>query len=158
ALELGGTSDTIRARGGQNLGILANIKGDLADASQHYQRSLESNQRAGDDRRCANAYHNLGMVRAEQEHWGEADSYFRQSHFLAEAINDTHLRGLCLLNHTEVYLATGRHEEARRSAERALVIFDELGSHLDKADTYKMLGVVYRVTGRYALAESRLRT
>jgi putative nucleotidyltransferase with HDIG domain len=158
ALELGGASDLIRARVEQNLGILANIRGDLVEASAHYQRSLESNQRLGDDRGCAIAYHNLGMVSADQERWEDADRYFRQSHFLAEAINDTHLRGLCLLNHTEVHLATQRHEEARRSAERALVIFDELGSHLDKADTYKMLGVVYRVTGRHALAESRLRT
>jgi putative nucleotidyltransferase with HDIG domain len=158
ALELGGMSDKICARVEQNLGILANIRGDLADAFDHYQRSLESNQRIGDDGGCAIAYHNLGMVCADQERWEDADRYFRQSHFLAEAINDTHLRGLCLLNHTEVHLATQRHEEARRSAERALVIFDELGSHLDKADTYKMLGVVYRVTGRFALAESRLRT
>ena len=158
ALALGGASDMIQARVGQNLGILSNIRGDLANAVTHYQRSLEANQRIGDDRGCAIAYHNLGMVSADQKRWEDADRYYRQSQFLAEAINETHLRALCMLNHTEVHLAAQRHEEARKSAEGALAIFDELGSHLDKADTYKMLGVVYRETGRSALAESRLRT
>jgi putative nucleotidyltransferase with HDIG domain len=158
ALELGGASDKVRARVEQNLGILANIRGDLVEALTRYRGSLEAHQRAGDNGGCAIAYHNLGMVSADQRHWEDADRYFRQSHFLAEATNDTHLRGLCLLNHAEVHLACNRHEDARRSAEGALVIFDELGSHLDKADTYKMLGVVYRTAGRTALAESRLRT
>jgi len=158
ALAGAGASDLIRARVEQNLGILANIRGKLDDAYALYQRSLEANQRAGDNRGCAIAYHNLGMVSADQERWDDADRYFRQSHFVAEAINDTHLRGLCLLNHTEVHLAKRRTDEARRSAEAALAIFDELGSHLDKADTYRMLGAVYRADGRHALAESRLRT
>ncbi|MGH7419624.1 MAG: tetratricopeptide repeat protein, partial [Candidatus Rokuibacteriota bacterium] len=158
ALGLGGVDDAIRARVEQNLGILSNIRGHLEDASTHYHHSLDASQRIGDEYGCAIAYHNLGMISADQRHWEEADRYFRQSHFLAEAINDAHLRGLCLLNHAEVYLATERPEEARRSAEEALVLFDEIGSHLDKADTYRMLGVVYRAMGRYALAESRLRT
>jgi putative nucleotidyltransferase with HDIG domain len=158
ALTLGGASDMVRARVEQNLGILSNIRGDLANASTHYQRSLQANQRIGDDRGCAIAYHNLGMVSADLERWDDADRYYRQSQFLAESLNDTHLRALCLLNHTEVHLAAQRHEEARKSAEGALAIFDELGSHLDKADTYKMLGVVYRAAGRSALAESRLLT
>jgi putative nucleotidyltransferase with HDIG domain len=158
ALEAGQGSDPIRARVEQNLGILANIRGDLPEASARYRSSLEAHQRLGDNRGCAIAYHNLGMVSADQKHWDEADRYFRQSHFLAEATNDTHLRGLCLLNHAEVHLACQRYDDARRSAEGALVVFDDLGSHLDKSDAYKMLGVVYRTVGRTALAESRLRT
>ena len=69
-----------------------------------------------------------------------------------------HLEGLCLLNHSEVHVARQRYDEARASAEQALTIFDQLGSRLDKADAYKVLGVVYRETGRLALAESRLQS
>jgi putative nucleotidyltransferase with HDIG domain len=158
ALRLGGEHASIQARVEQNLGILANIRGDLESATDHYHRSLQANQQVGDDHGCAIAYHNLGMISADRQRWDEAERYFRQSYFLAEAISDAHLRGLCLLNHTEVYLATGRAEEARKSAEGALAIFSEIGSHLDKADTYKMLGVVYRTMNRHALAESRLQT
>ena len=37
-----------------------------------------------------------------------------------------------------------------------MAIFDRLGARLDKADAYKVLGVVFRETGRFTLAESRL--
>src|SRR5438093_11121632 len=40
ALELGGASAELRGRTEQNLGILANIQGALAQALAHYQRSL----------------------------------------------------------------------------------------------------------------------
>jgi len=57
-----------------------------------------------------------------------------------------------------VHLALQQYDHARRSAEEALSIFDELGTQLAKADAYKMLGMIFRETGRPALAESRLRT
>jgi putative nucleotidyltransferase with HDIG domain len=158
ALELGGASAELRGRTEQNLGILANIQGALAQALAHYQRSLGAFESIGDDRGCAIAYHNLGMVSADRELWDDADRYFRRSLDIVEAIGDVHLQGLGLLNHAEVHLARQRYEQARLNAEAALAIFDRLGSRLDKADAYKVIGRVYRETGRHALAESRLRS
>ncbi len=73
-------------------------------------------------------------------------------------IGDIHLQGLGLLNHSEVHIARQRYDQARQNAETALGIFDQLGSKLDKADAFKAIGRVYRETGRYPLAESRLRS
>ncbi|MGH7525069.1 MAG: tetratricopeptide repeat protein [Gemmatimonadales bacterium] len=157
ALELGGSNPTLRGRIEQNLGILANIHGDHADALAHYRRSLDAFEGSGDDKGRAIAYHNLGMVSADRRLWEDADGYFRRSLEITRAVGDVHLEGLCLLNHSEVHLARQRYEEARGNAEAALSIFDQLGARLDKADAYKVLGVVYRETGRHALAESRLR-
>jgi putative nucleotidyltransferase with HDIG domain len=42
-------------------------------------------------------------------------------------------------------------------AESALAVFDQLGALLDKADAYRVIGTVYRETGRPALADARLR-
>ena len=158
ALELGGASAELRGRTEQNLGILANIQGNLAEALAHYQRSLGAFESIADDRGCAIAYHNLGMVSADRELWDDADQYFRRSLQMAETIGDVHLQGLGLLNHAEVLLARQRYEHARQNAETALAIFDRLGSRLDKADAYKVIGRVYRETGRHALAEARLRS
>jgi putative nucleotidyltransferase with HDIG domain len=158
ALELGGASAELRGRTEQNLGILANIQGSLAQALAHYQRSLLAFENIGDDRGCAIAYHNLGMVSSDRELWDDADGYFRRSFEIAEGIGDLHLQGLGLLNHAEVHLARQRYDQARQNAETALGIFDQLGSRLDKADAYKVIGRAYRETGRYALAESRLRS
>jgi putative nucleotidyltransferase with HDIG domain len=158
ALELGGASAELRGRTEQNLGILANIQGALAQALSHYQRSLGAFESIGDERGCAIAYHNLGMVSADRELWDDADRYFRRSLEIVEAIGDIHLQGLGLLNHAEVHLARQRYEQARLNAEAALAIFDRLGARLDKSDAYKVIGRVYRETGRHSLAESRLRS
>ena len=158
ALELGKASPELRGRTEQNLGILANIQGALAQALTHYQRSLQAFESANDDRGCAIAYHNLGMVSADRELWDDADGYFRRSLGIAELIGDLHLQGLGLLNYSEVHIARQRYDQALQNAESALGIFDQLGSTLDKADAYKVIGRVYRETGRHALAESRLRS
>ena len=158
ALELGGASAELRGRTEQNLGILANIQGRLAEALSHYQRSLAAFESSSDERGCAIAFHNLGMVSADRELWDDADRYFQQCLQVAERIGDVHLQGLGLLNHAEVHLARQQYERARGNAESALAIFDRLGARLDKADAYKVIGRVYRETGRNMLAESRLRS
>ena len=158
ALELGGSNAHLRGRAEQNLGILANVQGDPAEAMAHYRQSLLSFESIGDDRGCAIAYHNLGMVSADCERWDDADRYFRLSLGIARAIGDIHLQGLGLLNHAEVHLARRDHEQARQDAESALGIFDQLGCQVDKADAYRVIGRAYRETGRYPLAESRLRS
>ena len=157
ALELGRASAQLRGRTEQNLGILENIQGRLTEALTHYQHSLLAFESIGDDRGCAIAYHNLGMVSADRELWEDAERYYARSFEIAEAIGDIHLQGLGLLNHAEVHLARQRYDRAKQDAEAALGIFDQIGSKLDKADAYKVIGRAYRETGRHALAESRLR-
>jgi len=158
ALSLGGTNPQLRGRIEQNLGILANIHGDHGEALIHYRRSLAAFESSGEDKGCAIAYHNLGMISSDRQLWEDADRYFRRSLDITRQVGDVHLEGLCLLNHAEVHVARQRFEEARGNAEAALAIFEQLGARLDKADVYKVLGVVYRETGRHALAESRLRS
>jgi putative nucleotidyltransferase with HDIG domain len=156
ALDLGGADPGLRGRIEQNLGILANIQGDHAEAMAHYQRALEGFNASRDQKGQAIAHHNLGMVSADRRLWEDADQHYRHSLTITREVGDVHLEGLCLLNHSEVHVARQRYEEARTNAEQALAIFDRLGARLDKADAYKVLGVVYRETGRYTLAESRL--
>ena len=158
ALQLSEGNPALRGRVEQNLGILANIQGDHGRAVTHYRRSLDAFEQSGDEKGRAIAYHNLGMVSADRGYWEDADAHFRQALAMAQAVGDVHLTGLCLLNHSEVHIARQRFEDARHNAESALAIFDRLGARLDKADAYKVIGMVYRETGRQALAESRLRT
>ena len=158
ALELGGASQALRARVEQNLGIVANIQGQLTEAVARYERSLDAYRNAGDEHGCAIAYHNLGMVSADRGRLDAADCYFQESRSFAERVGDVHLWALCLVNHAEVHVARQRFEDARQNAESALALFDQLGVRAAKADAYRVIGMVYRETGRPALAESRLRT
>lgn len=157
ALTLGGDSGELRARIEQNLGILANIHGDLDEALRRYAGSLDGFRAANDEHGCALAYHNLGMVSADLERHEDAERYFNASLEIAERAGDVHLQGLCLLNHADVDASRQRFEEARRKSEAALAIFDQLGARGHKSAAYRVIGVVYRETGKFALAESRLR-
>ncbi|HVT38207.1 MAG TPA: HD domain-containing phosphohydrolase [Gemmatimonadaceae bacterium] len=158
ALKHGGPNRELMARVEQNLGVAANIRGDLDEAFARYARSLDQYKSIGDEHGCALAFHNLGMVSADKELFDDADGYFRQSLDIAERAGDVRLQGLCLLNHADVHIARQRFEDARKDAEASLAIFDRLGARDHKASAYRVIGVVYRETGRSSLAESRLRS
>jgi len=158
ALERGGQSRELRARVEQNLGIVANIQGNLGEAIAHYERSLEAYRASNDEHGCAIAYANLGIAHTDLEQYDRAEGYFQQSYEIAERAGDAHLQGQCLVNHAEVHVERGRYEEARRNAEAALAIFDQLDAQSDKSEAYRIIGMVYRETGRAPLAESRLRS
>ncbi len=157
-LELGGSSRELRARVEQNLGILANIQGELDEALLRYGRSLEAYRDSGDQHGCAIAFHNLGMVSADLGVFDEAERYFGESRAIAERAGDAYLLGLCLVNEAEVDVARQRFENAKQNGEDALALFDQLGARGPKAGAYRVIGMVYRETGRLALAESRLRS
>lgn len=158
ALALGGHSRELLARVEQNLGILATIHGDLEEARAHYTSSLEEYRAARDEHGCALAYHNLGMASRYQGLWDEAERYYAQSFVIAQASGDLHLQGLCLVNRAEAHVARQRYEEGRRDAEAGLAIFEQIGARSAKADAYRVIGMVYRETGRPALAESRFKS
>lgn len=158
ALGEGADDRALRARIERNLGVVANIHGDLAEAERRYARSCEESAAAGDEAGCAHAAHNLGMVCADQGRHEEADRHFLDSLAFADRVGDVRLRGHCLVNHADVHVVRQRFEDARRDAEAALAIFDQLGARDHKASAYRVIGVVYRETGRLALAESRLRS
>jgi putative nucleotidyltransferase with HDIG domain len=157
ALGLVDGSARLRGHIEQNLGIVANIRGDLAAAMGHYARSLAAFEQAEDARGRAIAYHNLGMVTADRGQWDEAARHFDRCLAAADALGDLNLRALALMNRSEVHVARQRFDAARAGVQEALRIFDQLGAVRGKADAYKLLGVVHRDTGRPVLAEERLR-
>ncbi|MGH7559636.1 MAG: HD domain-containing phosphohydrolase [Gemmatimonadales bacterium] len=151
--------DDARLRGKieQNLGVAANIQGDHAAAFGHYHRALDAFESAGHEAGAAVAAHNLGCIARERGDFNEAARCFGWSLDLALRIGDVRLQGLCALNRAEVSLARGDYHSAREDAEAALRTFEELDAPLDKSAACRVLGMVYRETGRPVLAEARLR-
>jgi tetratricopeptide (TPR) repeat protein len=158
ALKIAGENVSLVAKIEQNLGIVANIRGDWAEALQHYGRSLAAYEATSDNRGCAFAHHNLGMIHADRKQWLAADGHYLTSQALAEAAGDRHLGGIATMNRAEVRLALGDDEGARVGAERALQIFTELEARRHKAGAHRLLGMVFRKRGEVALAESHLRS
>ncbi len=157
ALERGGKAPELLARIEQNLGILANIKGEIGAAVSHYERAVEWYLATNDEHGCANAYVNLGIAHTDLRQYDWADSYLSKSFEIAQHAGDLYLQGLCLVNLAQARFERARYEDARRNAESALAIFDQLDDRSGKSAAYRTIGAVYRETGRPALAESRLR-
>ena len=158
ALQLAGGNPSVVGKIEQNLGIVANIRGDWTLAVEHYHRSLAAHETASDERGCALAHHNLGMAHADQKQWGEASRHYQISQVLAEAAGDRHLGGIATMNLAEVQLAKGELDKARAGGEAALGIFTEVEARRHKAGAHRLLGMISREQSQVALAESHLRS
>jgi tetratricopeptide (TPR) repeat protein len=148
----------LRGRVEQNLGIVANIRGEWRQAQTHYLNSLAACREAGDKQACAIAFHNLGMISADRREWTQARDYYRQSRELAVEQGDLRLQGFCQLNDAEVLLAQQRYGPAQDEAEAAFRLLFRLGSFIDIAEGWRVLGMVFREIGRWSLAEANLRS
>ena len=158
ARKLGGSSRELRARVEQNLGILANIRGNQLQALGHYERSLEQYRALGDEHGCAIAYHNLGMINAHRGRLDAAACYYQESYAIAERTGNKYLQGLCLVNQGEVEVACARYEGGRRMADAALRLFEQLGAEAPKSSAHRVIGMALRETGNATLAEAAFRT
>lgn len=158
ALHLASGNPSLVGKIEQNLGIVANIRGEWALALEHYRLSLTAYETISDERGCAIAHHNLGMIHADQKQWSLADRHYQISQALAEAAGDRHLGGIATMNLAEVRLAKGDLDEAQVGAEKALEIFGEVEARRHKAGAHRLLGMVFRERGQIALAESHLRS
>ncbi len=142
----------------QNLGILANARGEFSTAETHYEESLKRFENIGNQQGSAIAHHNLGMMAADRGEWKEASEHFLRAGHLAEETEDTHLSGLCHLNHAEALHAQQLYEDARAEAESAFTTFHEMGAILDELDACRVIGMIFRDMGRLGLAETYLTT
>jgi tetratricopeptide (TPR) repeat protein len=146
----------LAARIEQNLGIIANVRGQWTVARTHYTKSLSAFEQSGDAHGSAIAHHNLGMISADREEWDSAHHHYTEARRLAALTGDVRLQGLCNLNSAEVSLARQLYAQAREEAESAFNLFHHAGATLDEADACRILGVICRETGRLALAETYL--
>ena len=157
ALETGGASRKLRAKIEQNLGIIANIQGRLYEALTRYESSLAAYRAVGDEHGCAIAYHNMGRVSVDRGHAEAADTYYRECLQRAERSGDVYLQGLCLVSQADLDVSRQRYENARQRADAALALFARLGARGSQSGAHRVLGMVYRETGKPQLAEAQFR-
>jgi tetratricopeptide (TPR) repeat protein len=156
AATLAGDEPILVARVFQNLGIVANIRGDHGAAEVNYLRSLAAYEGLGDTNGSAISRHNLGMLAADRGDHQQALEHYKKCGTLARQSGDEHLGALCRVNAAEALLALGRGKDARRAVEEAQHTFESLESHFDAPDTQRVLALCDRADGLLRQAESRL--
>jgi putative nucleotidyltransferase with HDIG domain len=140
----------------QNLGILANIRGDHDEALQRYRSALLHLERVGSVRGRISSLNNLGMLHVDLQHLEQADEYFRRALRICEEVGDVVHAGVVHINRAELFLARGELDRARASCDEGFEIFSRLDDERRQAEALKFYGVIYRESGKLHLATIHL--
>lgn len=140
-----------------NLGIIANVRGDYPCAIGAYSRAIAAYERAGYERGVAETHHNLGITyreRGQLDHAMQAaDAALRG----AQRLGDRALIAQALSGRAEIQIARGDPEMAIIEAERALAEHRALEDAVREAEDLRILAVAFGETGKVEQAESMLR-
>jgi HD-GYP domain-containing protein (c-di-GMP phosphodiesterase class II) len=136
----------------QNLGTVANIRGDLEGARRHYMACLLRYRSLGMERPVTQVLNNLGMLYTDLGEWRAAEHSFADAVRVASASGDMTARLRAEANRVELYIGRGRYRKARRLARRLLALRPTEEAQW-VGETHKHLGIVARSLGDYSEAE-----
>ena len=140
----------------QNLGVIANIRGDFDRALQFYQASLADYRAMGMPRDVCVALNNLGMVYTDTERWEDAEFAYREAIELVRDLGDVALRVQVEVNIVEMWVARGNLVRARQAADAAIALASEMGEEHVPGDAYRLMGVIARESGDLERADALL--
>jgi predicted ATPase/class 3 adenylate cyclase len=101
--------------------------GNLSEASDYVESSLELHQSAGYAWGMAIAYTNLGILHYAQGRWPEAIEYFERAYTLRRDNGYLPEQALNLSNMGQLRIAMGEHAQARSDLEAGLALSQQLG-------------------------------
>ena len=140
----------------QNLGTIADTRGDLARAIRHYETSLAGYRELGLDEQVGNLLNNMGLAHAHLGRWEEAERIYLEALAMCASCGDVRTSFMVEVNRAETQIARGRLREAQVICERVLRRAETLADVRAAAEAHKQLGVVARDSGRHAEAEQHL--
>ena len=144
----------LAAMASANLGIVANIRGDLVLALQHYQAALVDYRSLGMERDVCAALNNLGMLHADLHQWEAAARRYQEAQGIAEALGDLELRVKLAANVAEMCVAQGDFDAASAACERARAALSAVPDAAAACDVEKVSGVVARERGDFQAAHA----
>lgn len=141
----------------QNLGIVADIRGNPAAAIAHYRVGLRMLEEANDLQAICGVLNNLGYLLAKEGRFDEARESFERALGIARARGDLMSEGIIQENRAELRLMVGEIDEAYAPIQRSLEIAEQRGDDVRRAGALKLLGSYQRLSGRPAEAAETFR-
>jgi len=139
-----------------NLGVLANIRGDLDSALVHYESAFAAFDQAEDHEGVCWALNNLGMLQADLARHEEADATFKRGLKLAKREGDRVMAGMLELNRVECLIEQGRWRPARQAVKNVLKMAAERDDALQRAEALKFRAIIEREQGKLDQAAATL--
>lgn len=139
----------VLARATNNLGTIANMKGDHEQALSHYRLALPTFQRLGQRRGLASSYHNLAITYRDLGELEEADEHELRAIEHATDGGVPRLAAMGRVGRAEVALRRGDAAFAETTARFAREEFARLGDPQNEADAWRLIGAAYSAQRRY---------
>ena len=141
----------------QNLGLVADIRGNPAAAQAHYGVSLRSFETAQDLQLVSWVLNNLGVLHTKEARFDEATLVLRRALGLARERGDLMAEGVIEENRAELALVRGAIDDAYQPLARAYEIAHLRCDDVRTAGALKLRGAYQRLVGRPAEAVDTLR-
>ncbi len=138
----------------QNLATLASIRGDIVGSLQRYRAALADLRAAGDWLAASAVLSNIAMASADLGDWSAAQACLLEAHEHASSAGDLGQIARIEALRADVALKLRQNEEAREHCDRAFELYTRLESKSGLADTYRCYGLLYKDSGKPALAEA----
>jgi diguanylate cyclase (GGDEF)-like protein/putative nucleotidyltransferase with HDIG domain len=141
----------------QNLGVIANVRGELAQARRHYEASLEEYRALGSAKDMIGALNNLGLLHTHAKDWAAAEYAFGEAVRISELEHDVSTRMLIDVNLAEMWVARQDFGRAHLAVRHAMDLAGRSGDVSSMGQASKLLGVIARETGDPTDAEAHFR-
>jgi tetratricopeptide (TPR) repeat protein len=128
------------ARSYNNLGLLAWKRGNWDDALDDFSRSIELNQNLGDMEAMIFLHNNIGLLHTDKGNLDIALEHLSESLARSQQIGHITLEGETYLHYSRYWLAAEEWEKSLFYSQRALEIFDDIGSQEQLVDLNASIG------------------
>src|SRR3954471_22345960 len=137
----------------QNLGGIANIRGDLERALRFYQTGLVEYRNLGSAAEMCGVLNNMGKLYTDMEQWESATRAFDEAAQIARVLGDVGAQIQLEVNRAEMHIARADFVAARDVCINALRLSEVTGDGHVLGEVHMHLGTVSRELGEYVRAE-----
>jgi diguanylate cyclase (GGDEF)-like protein/putative nucleotidyltransferase with HDIG domain len=137
----------------QNLGVLANIRGDFETAEQQYLASLADYRTLGLTMDICVALNNLGLLYTAQSRWADAERVLVEGAQISGFAGATSAQMQLDINLAELWVKRGEYSRAASTAHKVVATASQAGDASALGKATKLLGVIARQTGNFEEAE-----
>ena len=141
----------------QNLGIIADIRGNPVAAFGHFRVAARTFESTNDAQPLCWVLSNLGYLYMKEGQFDEAHDAYVRALAIARSRGELRAEGIIEENLAELALRMGRTDEAYQSFRRAREIAETRGDDLRLAAAMKLQGAYERLVGRASQATDTLR-
>jgi diguanylate cyclase (GGDEF)-like protein/putative nucleotidyltransferase with HDIG domain len=136
-----------------NLGILANIRGDYAEAEQHYRSAVSNHRALGLEHETTLALNNLGLLYSHLGRWEEAEAIFTEGIAICERTGETVQRTQMEINLADLWRVRGEPARAQALVQEALERATRAGDAAAMGKATRIAGAIASDLGRHDDAE-----